>query len=312
MVEALRIFVSTYAVLGRRSTVFCVSKALADVHTCPKARPICEVVRFCPRTQRLVQFYCHQCRPGRSSELDGPDQKGRQTISDIACKTARHGNFIVWHSSQPVIPGMDTFKCILHHSSAHDSAREWVGKNVCVVGTSSSGLDTAYDFAHQGIDITLLQRSPTYVMSLIHSVPRGIGNYAPNARDDRANLEEIDRLFFAMSTGPGEELARRNAKELEQLNRDLLEGLNAKGFRTWRGQRGTGNATLSMTGNGGFYFQAGGCKQIIDGKIKIGQGFVERFTKDKVMLNGARQPQFDLVVFATGFLQHDRFDSHDT
>ncbi|KAJ4398825.1 hypothetical protein N0V91_009876 [Didymella pomorum] len=201
----------------------------------------------------------------------------------------------------PVIPGMNDFKGTLRHSSEHDSAREWAGKKVCVVGTSSSGLDTAYDFARHGVNVTLLQRSPTYVMSLTHSVPRGIGSYAPNAKGDRADHEELDRLFFAIPTGPGEELARRNAKELEDLDKDLLDGLNAKGFRTWRGQRNTGNHTLSLTRNGGFYFEAGACKQIIDGKIKMEQGFIEQFTEDKVILNGGHKHEFDLVVFATGF-----------
>ncbi|KAF2829605.1 FAD/NAD(P)-binding domain-containing protein [Ophiobolus disseminans] len=201
----------------------------------------------------------------------------------------------------PVIAGMEKFKGTLRHSSAHDSAREWVGKKVCVVGTSSSGLDTAYDFARHGVDVTLLQRSPTFVMSLTHSVPRGIGSYAPDAKGNRADHEELDRLFFAMPTGPGEELGRRNAEELEVLDKDLLNGLNAKGFRTWRGQRGTGNHTLSLTRNGGFYFEAGACEQIINGKIKMEQGFIEKFTEDKVILSGGRETEYDLVIFATGF-----------
>lgn len=72
----------------------------------------------------------------------------------------------------PEIPGMDHFKGTVRHSTLHDSARDWVGKKVLVVGTSSSGFDTAFDFARRGIDVTLLQRSPAYVMSLDESVPR--------------------------------------------------------------------------------------------------------------------------------------------
>jgi cation diffusion facilitator CzcD-associated flavoprotein CzcO len=72
----------------------------------------------------------------------------------------------------PKIPGMEDFSGVVRHSTEHDSAREWVGKTVLVVGTSSSGFDTAYDFARRDIDVTILQRSPTYIMSLTHSVPR--------------------------------------------------------------------------------------------------------------------------------------------
>ncbi|KAL4812327.1 hypothetical protein BDW67DRAFT_188762 [Aspergillus spinulosporus] len=201
----------------------------------------------------------------------------------------------------PQIPGMADFQGVLRHSTAHDSSRDFVGKKVCVVGTSSSGFDTAFDCSRRGIDVTLLQRSPTYIMSLTHSVPRAIGNYAPDADGNRPSLEEQDRLFFATPTGPGEELARRNAKVLEDLDRPLLDALHARGLRTWRGQRGTGNSTLGQTRNGGFYFDAGACEHIINGKIKVESGYIERFTENKVILNGGREREFDLVVFATGF-----------
>ncbi|KAI6750445.1 hypothetical protein HG530_014726 [Fusarium avenaceum] len=165
----------------------------------------------------------------------------------------------------PAVPGMSDFKGTIRHSTAHDSSREFVGKKVCVIGTSSSGFDTAY------------------FRSSCHC------------------LEEQDRLFFATPTGPGEELSRRNAKVLEDLDRPLLEGLNAKGLRTWRGQRGTGGATLGQTRNGGFYFDAGACEHIINGNIKVESGYIEKFTADKTILSGGRMREFDLIVFATGF-----------
>lgn len=153
----------------------------------------------------------------------------------------------------PVVPGMADYEGgIIRHSTAHDSSRDFVGKRVLVVGTSSSGFDTAYDCARRDIDVTMLQRSPTYVMSLTHSVPRAIGGYEPK-NGVRPDIEEQDRLAFAMPTGPGEELGRRNAKVLEDLDKEMLDGLHARGLRTWRGQRGTGNATLGATRNGGFY-----------------------------------------------------------
>ncbi|KAL4987126.1 hypothetical protein BDW68DRAFT_178186 [Aspergillus falconensis] len=196
---------------------------------------------------------------------------------------------------------MADFKGVLRHSTAHDSLRDFVGKKVCVVGTSSSGFDTAFDCSRRGIDVTLLQRSPTYIMSLTHSVPRAIGNYAPDADDNSPSLEEQDRLFFATPTGPGEELARRNARILEDLDRPLLDALHARRLWTWRGQRGTGNSTLDQTRNGGFYFDAGACEHIVNGKIKVEPEYIERFTANKVILNGGRERGFDLIIFATGF-----------
>uniref|UniRef100_A0A8H7NB44 FAD/NAD(P)-binding domain-containing protein n=1 Tax=Bionectria ochroleuca TaxID=29856 RepID=A0A8H7NB44_BIOOC len=192
--------------------------------------------------------------------------------------------------SMPTVPGMKDFKGEIRHSTAHDSSRGF--KKVCVVGTSSSGFDTAFDCSRRGIEVTLLQRSPTYVMSLTHSVPRVLGAYAPDPKTGNLPvLEEQDR----------EELGRRNAKVLEDLDKPMLDALNARGLRTWRGQRDTGNATLGQTRNGGFYFDAGACEHIINGKIKVEPGYIESFTEGKVILNGGRERDFDLVVFATGF-----------
>lgn len=202
--------------------------------------------------------------------------------------------------TMPVVPGAESFKGLIRHSTAHDSSRDFVGKKVLVIGTSSSGFDTAYDCARRGIDVTLLQRSPTYIMSLTHSVPRAIGGYEP--KDGVApDIEEVDRLWFSTPTAPGEEMARRQVKVLEDLDRDMLVKLKARGLKTYRGQRQGGTPVLGSTRNGGFYFEAGACQQIIDGKIKVEQGSVERFTEDKVILSGGRERDFDLVVFATGF-----------
>lgn len=228
------------------------------------------------------------------------DKEGKETRTlhpkQLVMATSLCGNPYL-----PDVPGMGDFKGVVRHSTTHDSSRDFVGKKVCVVGTSSSGFDTAYDCARRGIDVTLLQRSPTYIMSLEHSVPRAIGNYAPDENLNRPDMEEQDRLFFATPAGPGEELSRRNAKVLEDLDRTMLDGLHARGLRTWRGQRGTGNSTLGQTRNGGFYYDAGACEHIINGNIKVEPGYIERFTEDKVILSGGREREFDLVVFATGF-----------
>jgi cation diffusion facilitator CzcD-associated flavoprotein CzcO len=72
----------------------------------------------------------------------------------------------------PHIEGADTFKGTIRHSAYHDSARNFKGKKVLVVGTSSSGFDSALDAARNGVEITMLQRSPTYVMRWVPTPQR--------------------------------------------------------------------------------------------------------------------------------------------
>ena len=176
---------------------------------------------------------------------------------------------------RPHIPGEESFKGVIRHSTEHDSARSWVGKKVLVVGTSSSGFDTAYDFARFGVDVTILQRSPTYIMSLTHSVPRILALYKP-VNGVRPDLTIADRTAYGMPLGPMEEMGRRLGEELTELDYDLLAGMEKQGFKTWRGQRATSTQTLGYTKNGGFYFDAGACEHIINGNIKVEQGYIDQ------------------------------------
>ncbi|ORY26986.1 putative flavin-containing monooxygenase [Naematelia encephala] len=204
----------------------------------------------------------------------------------------------------PSFPGDKEFKGVILHSTQHTSSRGWEGKKVLVVGTSSSGFDTAYDFARRGIDVTMLQRSRTYIMSLSNSIPKAsklmVGFYEPKS-GKKIDLEACDRIAYSMPVGPAEELGRRMVADIAREDKELIDAMEGAGFKTWLGQRSTGNQTLSYSKNGGFYFDAGACEHIINGNIKVEQGTIERFTPNSVILSGGREKLYDLVVLATGF-----------
>ena len=125
-----------------------------------------------------------------------------------------------------------------------------------------------------------------------------LGTYDPK---NKVPLEVADRIAQAMPIPPGEEMARRSTAKLAELDKDLLDNMENAGFQCFRGQRDTGVATLGLTKNGGFYFDAGACAHVVEGKIKVEQGYIDRFEEDKVILNGNRAREYDLVVMATGF-----------
>ncbi|KAJ5731797.1 Flavoprotein [Penicillium malachiteum] len=201
----------------------------------------------------------------------------------------------------PEIPGMEDFKGEIRHSTQHDSSREWERKKVLVVATSSSGFDTAFDFARCGIDVTLLQRSPTYVMSLDESVPRMIQPvYGPEGHK-APDMDTVDRIANGLPVGPAEEPFRRTAKDIWDADAEMIAKMEKACFQVWRGQRDTGQQTLAYTRNGGFYFDAGAFQAIIDGRIKVEQGYPVQFTENSLILNNNREVKYDLVILATRF-----------
>lgn len=68
----------------------------------------------------------------------------------------------------PQIIGQDTFKGEQLHSSKYTNPRAWVGKKVVVIGTSTTGLDVAFDCSQLGIDVTVVQRGPTRIYAPGH------------------------------------------------------------------------------------------------------------------------------------------------
>ena len=84
-----------------------------------------------------------------------------------------HPRHLIWctgHSGEPKVPtfpGQPQFKGQVYHGSQHDDAskHDVRGKKVVVVGTGNSGHDIAQNFYENGAQVTMLQRSGTYVIT---------------------------------------------------------------------------------------------------------------------------------------------------
>ncbi|HEY5217829.1 MAG TPA: NAD(P)/FAD-dependent oxidoreductase [Pseudolabrys sp.] len=66
----------------------------------------------------------------------------------------------------PDLPGLDAFAGTVVHSGAFANADRWKGRKALVLGTGTSGHDVAQELFAHGADVTLIQRSKTYVVSL--------------------------------------------------------------------------------------------------------------------------------------------------
>jgi cation diffusion facilitator CzcD-associated flavoprotein CzcO len=73
----------------------------------------------------------------------------------------------------PSIAGMDAFagSRLCHSSSFPGAAPDGNGRKAVVVGCCNSGHDIAQDYYEKGWDVTIVQRSNTYVMSTKYGLP---------------------------------------------------------------------------------------------------------------------------------------------
>jgi putative flavoprotein involved in K+ transport len=212
----------------------------------------------------------------------------------------RHIVFANGTSTTPVVPdlpGLKEFRGAVRHSGRYGSGLDWKGKRALVLGTGTSGHDVAQDLCASGAaEVALVQRSPTLVVSLKEA-------QAPYALYDEDIPFEDKDLLAASFPFP---VYRRSHQLMTAGNRaadrELLEGLERRGFRLTFGEDGTGWQIMYQSRGGGYYFDAGCSEMVVDGRVGLIQyADIERFGPEgAIMMDGGVKPA-DLIVLATGY-----------
>jgi cation diffusion facilitator CzcD-associated flavoprotein CzcO len=199
----------------------------------------------------------------------------------------------------PAVAGMEEFEGTYYHSSNHADATDARGKKVAVVGASVSGHDIARDFAVNGAEVTLVQRSSTYVMSQKNGVPVMFGDLY---KEGGPPLAEADLLQSSFPMKLVLEFAKGNTERIAEMDREMLDGLEKAGFSLAWGPNGGGLMELAYTRGGGYYTDVGASALIVDGTIKVASGSgLAGFSKHGIVLEDGTEIDADIVVLATGF-----------
>lgn len=199
----------------------------------------------------------------------------------------------------PDIPGTEKFLGKIYHSSQHETGKQWKGCKAVVIGACNSGHDIAQDLYESGADVTIVQRSSTYIMSQEHGIPAIFGALF---HEGGLPTEYADLLSSAFPWPLVLESAIEQTRAIAALDRELLDRLEAVGFKLNYGPNGGGLMTYALRNGGGYYIDVGCSELIADGKISIAQGAgVAEVTSTSVKLDDGREIEANLVVLATGY-----------
>ncbi|KAG1829642.1 hypothetical protein EV424DRAFT_408890 [Suillus variegatus] len=198
----------------------------------------------------------------------------------------------------PDIPGKASFKGSAVHSSEFKSAADHIGKKAIVVGCCNSAHDIAQDFCIHGVDITMYQRSSTFVISQ-ESLAKMLGV----VYNEDVPTELADTYQTSLPWAVVRRLHQRMVPMVaETTDKAILDGLAKVGFKTNLGIHGAGLMSLFLERGGGYYVDTGASKSIIDGNIKIKNGSaIESFTENGLRFADGTELQADIIVFATGY-----------
>lgn len=212
----------------------------------------------------------------------------------------RHLVFATGVSSIPTyptdVPGLKEFAGTVAHSGDYTNGAAWKGRKALVLGTGTSAHDVAQDLQANGADVTLIQRSKTYVVTL-KEAQRVYAVYSEGIPFDDCDLLAVSLPYpllqrsYQLST----EVSRK-------ADAPLLDALEKRGFRLHFGEDDTGFQMMYLRRGGGYYFNVGCSELIVAGKVGLIQySDIERFVPQGALMRDGTVMPAELLVLATGY-----------
>ncbi len=206
-------------------------------------------------------------------------------------------NGVVGAPVQAKATGLEDFKGEIIHTHDYKEGSAWVGKSVLVLGAGTSGHDIAQDLYSHGANVKLIQRGSITVAS----VKAASLNHALYY-DEGLPTKDCD-LISTSSTYPllvrGYQLT---VKKMREMDKDLLSGLEARGFKLDFGDDATGHQMKFRRRHGGYYLNCGCSDLIASGDIGLVQSEdIERFVAEGLLMKDGRVIEAELIVTATGY-----------
>ena len=205
--------------------------------------------------------------------------------------------------NMPRIPGAESFRGTLVHSSAHPGGEGWRGKRCVVLGSNNSAHDIAADlWEHGAAEVTMVQRSPTVVVRSEMLMELAWGKlYSQAALEAGITTEIADLTLAATPFRLLPEMQKPIYEEIKKRDAELYSGLERAGFRFHFGEDGSGLHSVYLRRGAGYYIDVGASQLVIDGRIKLRQGTIQNLKDGTAVLSDGTELPADLVVSATGY-----------
>jgi cation diffusion facilitator CzcD-associated flavoprotein CzcO len=201
----------------------------------------------------------------------------------------------------PDIPSLREFGGKIQHASQYQAGEAWAGKRAIVIGSGTCGHDIAQNLHSAGAEVTLVQRSPTVIVSIEPSGQLPYRLYA-----EGPPLEDCDLIAASIPLALARKTQQIITRKAMELDSELLERLERVGFKLDFGADGTGWVFKFLTRGGGFYFNVGCSDLIADGRIGLAQfSNIAEFVKEGARMRNGDTLAADLIVLATGYKGQD-------
>ncbi|KAK4204628.1 putative monooxygenase [Triangularia verruculosa] len=205
----------------------------------------------------------------------------------------------------PDIKGFDegVFKGLAVHSADFPGAKKQEGterkRKAVVVGACNSAHDICQDYYEKGYDVTMVQRSSTCVVSNKAALKVLL---AVLYEEGGPPAEDSDIWLHGWPSEIIKSIQIDLTKIQQEVDKDLLEGLEKAGFKTDKGIDEGGLFCKYLQRGGGYYIDVGMSQLIIDRKVKVKQGQeIEALVENGLKFKDGEILEADEIIFATGY-----------
>jgi cation diffusion facilitator CzcD-associated flavoprotein CzcO len=195
---------------------------------------------------------------------------------------------------QPDFPGTDAFTGRIVHPQFWPEDLDYAGKDVVVIGSGATAVTLVPAMAREAGHVTMLQRSPGYVVSVPERSPlaRGLRRVLPDRWAASAT-----RWTLALGTQGSYFLSKRRPELVKRALRKGLEKQLPASFDIdthFTPRYDPWDQRLCAVPDGDLF------KALSDGSASIVTDQVETFTETGIRLASGRELHADIVVSATG------------
>lgn len=200
------------------------------------------------------------------------------------------------------LPGADSFKGELLHSSQYSAGEKFRGKRVAVIGAASSGHDVSVDLWEAGAKVTMVQRSPTTVVKSDTLMDVGFEIFSEKAGARGITTDKADMIVASVPFA----LVPKGQKALYDVIRardaDFYKRLGGSGFAIDFGEDETGLLMKAYRTGSGYYIDVGASELILNGEIAVKSGVgIGSLTRGGILFEDGSELAVDAIVCCTGY-----------
>ncbi|HSW14445.1 MAG TPA: NAD(P)/FAD-dependent oxidoreductase [Solimonas sp.] len=194
---------------------------------------------------------------------------------------------------QPKFPGQEKFKGQVIHPQHWPEKLDYAGKKVVVIGSGATAITLVPSMAGKAGHVTMLQRSPTYIMTLpaVDPLSSRLQKFLPDMlvyRMARTRNITLQRFLY--------QLSRRRPQVVRRL---LLAGVRAQlddkaNLRHFSPSYSPWDQRLCVVPNGDLF------KAINKGQAAVVTDHIDSFTARGIKLKSGQELEADIIVSATG------------